>query len=81
MNNKVVYWITIGISILYIFVGNRFFTKDINFFESGECDEKFVQAEVTEVFDEDYNAEEYEDLRFRAKLLDKEYDEEELRKL
>ena len=51
MNNKVVYWITIGISILYIFVGNRFFTKDINFFESGECDEKFVQAEVTEVFD------------------------------
>jgi len=76
MNNKIIYWITILISMLYIFIGNHFFTKDINFFESGEYDAKFVKARVIAVFDEDYNPESYEDLRFKAKILDKEYDEE-----
>lgn len=76
MNNKIIYWITILISILYIFIGNSFFTKDINFFEPGEYDAKFVKAKVIAVFDDDYNPESYEDLRFKAKILDKEYDEE-----
>lgn len=76
MNNKVIYWITIVVSIFYIFFGNKFFTKDINFFEPTEYDPKFVKAEVIAVFDEEYNPEEYEDLKFKAKLLDKEYDDE-----
>ena len=73
MNNKKIYWITIGISLLYIFLGNKFFTKDINFFEPTEYDSNFVQAEVTEVFDEEYDEDGYEDLKFKAKLLDKEH--------
>jgi len=73
MNNKIIYWITVGISILYIFIGNKFFTKDINFFEPTEYDPKFIKAEIIEVFDDEYNIEEYEDLEFKAKLLDKEY--------
>ena len=74
MNNKMIYWITIGVSIIYIFIGNRFFTKDINFFEPGEYDPKFVRAEVIEVFESE--SEEYEELGFRAKLLDEGYSEE-----
>ena len=73
MNNKKIYWITVGISILYIFLGNRFFTKDINFFEPTEYDAKFVKAEVVEVFEEEYDEEGYEELKFRAKILGKDY--------
>jgi len=76
MSNKAIYWLTIGISVLYIFLGNRFFTKDINFFEPGEYDAKFVQAEVIEVFEEKYDEDEYEDLKFKAKIIDKEYNGE-----
>lgn len=78
MNNKVIYWITIGISILYIFLGNKFFTKDINFFEPTEYDSKFVKAEIMEVFHDEYISKEYGELKFRAKLLDREYLEREV---
>lgn len=78
MNNKIIYWITVGISLLYIFIGNRFFTKDINFFEPTEYDPKFIKAEIIEVFDVGDNSEEYEDLEFKAKLLDNEYDGKEV---
>jgi len=73
MNSKMIYWLTIGVSIIYIFLGNWYFTKDINFFEPGEYDPKFVRAEVIEVFET--KSEEYEELGFRAKLLDKGYNE------
>lgn len=76
MNNKKIYWLTIVISILYIFLGNKFFTKDINFFEPTEYDAKFVKAEVVEVFEEEYEEEEYEDLKFKAKILDSDYGKE-----
>ena len=78
MNNKIIYWITVGISLLYIFIGNRFFTKDINFFEPTEYDPKFIKVEIIEVFDVGDNSEEYEDLEFKAKLLDNEYDGKEV---
>ena len=35
--NKTIYLITIFISILYIFIGNRFFTKDIRLSISSRC--------------------------------------------
>lgn len=76
MRDKVIYWVTIILSVLYIVFGNKFFTKDISFFDPGEYDPKFVKAEIIAVFDEDYNIEEYEDLKFRAKLLDKGYHDE-----
>jgi len=76
MNNRVIYWITIGVSIVYIFLGNLFFTKDINFFEPGEYDAKFVKAEIIEVFET--GNEETEDLKFKARLLSKEYKNKEV---
>jgi len=78
MNNKKIYWIMIVISIIYIFLGNRFFTKDINFFEPGEYDAKFIRAEITKVYESEAADEAVEDLKFKAKLLDKEYNGEEI---
>jgi len=74
MNNKIIYWITVIASILYIIIGNWFFTKDINFFEPQEYDAKFVQAKVIEIIDGGITDEGYEDIVFNAKLLDKEYE-------
>lgn len=71
--NKKIYWITITISILYIFIGNKFFTKEISFFEPGEYDAKFVQAQVISILSGEYD--ESDELHFRAKILDKAYDE------
>ena len=76
MKNKIIYLVTILISILYIFIGNKIFTKYINFFEPTEYDAKFVKAEVIKVFDEFYNEESSSELLFKAKILDKEYEEE-----
>lgn len=78
MRNKIIYLVTILISILYIFIGNKIFTKDINFFEPTEYDAKFVKAEVIKVFDEFYSEESSSELLFKAKILDREYGEEEV---
>lgn len=78
MKNKIIYLITIIISILYIFLGNYFFTKDINFFEPQEYDAKFVKAEVIKILFGDTSEESYQDLIFRAKILDKEYKDREV---
>lgn len=71
--NKKIYWITIIVSIFYIFIGNKFFTKEISFFEPGEYDAKFVQAQVISILSGEYD--ESDELHFRAKILDKAYDE------
>ena len=78
MKNKIIYLLTIIISVLYIFIGNCFFTKDINFFEPQEYDAKFVKAQVIKILFGDTSEESYQDLIFKAKILDKEYNGEEV---
>ncbi len=51
MKNRIIYAVTIIISILYIFVGNKIATKDFDFFNKGEENVVLEQSKVTKIID------------------------------
>lgn len=71
MKQKIIYISTILVSILFIFIGNKIATKDLNLFDSDQ--NAFIEAKVISILSVDNQSitqeHTYEQIQFTAKLL------------
>lgn len=71
MKQKIIYISAIIVSILFIFIGNKIATKDLNLFDSSQ--NNFIEAKVISILSVDNQSitqeHTYEQIQFTAKLL------------